>query len=166
MDFVAIIFFVVVVASLGAIFDAPWVPTGKKDYDRIAKLADLEAGQTFWDIGSGSGNLLFYAAQKYDAKCVGIEISPIWYAFSKIKSLFYKNVKIKFGDFHDFDFNNADVVYTFLTQPKYKKVKEKFDKEAKPGAKLIFAVWPVPDQTPNAEDLKPKSKPYYKYVQS
>lgn len=166
MDFGIILFFIIIVAFLGAMFDAPWVPTEKSDYDRIARLADLKSGQTFWDIGSGSGNLLFYISKKYNARCTGVEISPLWYVFSKVKSLFYKNVEIKFGNFHDFGFGDADVVYTFLTQPKYKKVKDKFDKEAKPGAKLIFAVWPVPDQTPNAEDLKLKSKPYYKYVKS
>jgi len=163
MDFSVIIYLLFVVVLIGAIFDAPWVPTKKSDYDRIATLADLRPGQIFWDIGSGSGNLLFYISKKYEVKCVGIEISPFWWIYSKSKSLFYENVEIKFGNFHNFDFSKADVVYTFLTQPRYKKVKDKFDKEVKPEAKLVFAVWPVEDEEPDKRDIKENSKPYYLY---
>ena len=67
---------------LGGFFGALWIPTRKKNYERIASLAELKPGMIFYDLGSGSGSLLFYLSKKYNIKCVGIEISPILYLYS------------------------------------------------------------------------------------
>src|SRR4030042_6669331 len=84
---------------LGGFYGVIWIPTKKKDYDRIAKLIDLKPGMTLYDLGSGTGDMLFYFSKRYNIKCVGIEISPILYLYSKCKFLFSKSVEIKYGDF-------------------------------------------------------------------
>src|SRR3989344_8748350 len=94
---------VLIILFLGAFFDAPWVPTRKKDFIRIAEIAELQPGMLFYDLGSGSGEMLFYLSQKYNIYCVGIEVSPILYLYSKVKSLFYKKVKIIYGNFYKHD---------------------------------------------------------------
>lgn len=147
MDILSIILalFVVCGASffMGSYFDAMWLPTKRSDYDRIAKLSKLKSGMTFCDLGSGSSNLLFYLAEKYRVNCVGIEIAPFWYLFSKIKSLFYNNVKIKYGNFYNQDISQVDVVYVYLLPRTYEKVKNKVVKELKIGGKLIISSWPL-----------------------
>jgi len=167
MDFfsILILFFIILIYTIftGIFYDAIWIPTRKKDYDRIAQLADLRPGITFYDLGSGSANILFYFSKKYDINCVGIEISLFWYFYSKIKSLFYKKVKIKYGNFYKHGISQADVIYVFLLPEAYPKLKNKIDKELKGGSKLILSYWPFEDRELINVNKKEGLAPYYLY---
>jgi len=159
-------FFVILGFSIfaGSYFDAMWLPTKRANYDRIAKLSQLKHGMLFYDIGSGSANMLFYLSKKYDVNCVGIEIAPFWYLYSKIKSLFYKKVKIKYGNFYKHNLSAADVVYVFLLPKNYSKIKNKTDKELKKEAKLILSSWPLKGVEPFNVDERENSISYYLYI--
>lgn len=139
--FLILIFILFTGLALGAFFDAPWVPTRKKDFDRIAELADLKPGMTLYELGSGTGAMLFYLSRKYKAHCVGIEVSPLFYLYSKIKSLFYKNVEIKYGNCYSPDLSKADVIYAWFMSSNLNKLKEKFKKSAKEDAKIVISCW-------------------------
>ena len=141
-----------------------WLPTKRADYDRIAKLSQLKPGMIFYDIGSGSADMLFYFSKKYNVNCVGIEIAIFWYLYSKIKSLFYKNIKIKYGNFYKHDLSSADVVYVFLLPKNYSKIKNKIDKDLKKGAKLILSSWPFENSKPVDVSREGDSMPYYLYI--
>ena len=130
---------------IGGLFGAIWIPTKKKDYERIARLAGLRPRMVFYDLGSGSADLLFYLSKKYKIRCVGIEISPILYLYSKIKSIFFKNVRIRYGDFLKHDLSEADVIYAFLLPRIYEKLQEKLCNDAKNESLIILSVWPFKD---------------------
>lgn len=149
---------------LGALFEAPWLPTTKKDFDRIAKLAGLQPGMLFYDLGSGSGELLFYLSKKYGVNCVGIEISPFLYLYSKIKSLFFRKVKIKYGNFYKYDLSEADVVYVFLFPKTYHKLKTKISSGLKTGTRIVLSYWPFKDREPAQISEKENSITYYLYI--
>jgi hypothetical protein len=127
---------------IGGLFGAMWIPTKKKDYERIAKLAGFRPGMVFYDLGSGNADLLFYLSKKYKIKCVGIEISPTLYLYSKIKAIFFKNVRIQYGNFFKYDLSEADVVYVFLLPKIYEKLQEKLCNDAKNESLIILSVWP------------------------
>lgn len=141
-----------------------WIPTKRKDFERIAQITNLKTGMVFYDLGSGTGDLLFYLAPKYKIKCVGIEISPFFYLYSKIKSFFYQNVEIKYGDFFKFNLKDADVIYFFLHPKLYQKLKEKILNEAKDGAIIIAAVWPFQNANPVKVSQKEKEVSYFVYI--
>ncbi len=163
---ISLLFFIIFIFAIfaGCYFDAMWLPTRRADYDRIARLSQLQSGMIFYDIGSGSANMLFYFSKKYNVSCVGIEIAPFWYLYSKIKSLFYKKVKIKYGNFYRYNLSAADVVYIFLLPKNYSKIKYKTDKELKKGAKLILSSWPFENSKPTNIDGEGSSSPYYLYI--
>lgn len=167
MDFfsILILFFIVLISVIfaGIFYDAIWVPTKKKDYDRIARLADLRSGMIFYDLGSGNANMLFYLSKKYDVNCVGIEVSPFWYVYSKIKSLFYRKVRIKYGNFYSHDISRADVVFAFLLPKTYPKLKNKFNEELKKEAKLVLSNWPFKSYEPNSVSKGKDLVSYYLY---
>ena len=162
---VLILLFIILICTIftGIFYDAIWIPTTKKDYDRIARLVNLRPGVTFYDLGSGDANMLFYFSKKYGVNCVGIEISPFLYFYSKIKSLFYKKVKIEYGNFYRYDISQADVIYVFLLPKAYPKLKNKIDKELKKESKLILSYWPFEDREPINIDKKEGLAPYYLY---
>ncbi len=159
-----ILFFIFVSLFFGALFEAPWLPTRKKDYHRIAELTELRPDTLFYDLGSGTGGMLFYLSRKYDANCIGIEISPVLYFYSKIKSLFYKKVNIKYGDFLKYDLSKADIIYAFLLPENFEKLKKKIDTEAKNGAKLILSCWPLKDDNSIRISKKEGEISYYVYI--
>ncbi len=150
----------------GALFDAPWVPTRKRDFERIAKLAKLQPGISFYDLGCGTGEMLFYLSSKYKVNCVGVEISPILYLYSKIKSLFYKRVKIIYGDFYQHNISKADIVYAFLMPKSMDKLKRKIKKESKKDARIIISCWSLQGYNPTLISQKNNRMTYYLYGKS
>lgn len=168
MDIFSILLMIFVIFGFGVFagcyFDAMWLPTKRANYDRIAKLSQLKSGAIFYDIGSGSADMLFYLSKKYDINCVGIEIAPFLYVYSKIRSLFYKKVKIKYGNFYKYNLSPADVVYIFLLPKNYSKIKDKISNELKRGTKLILSSWPFENSVPVDASKKENSTSYYLYI--
>jgi len=148
--FILLINTVILLTIIGGFFGAIWVPTKKKDYERIARLAGLRPGMVFYDLGSGNADLLFYLSKKYKIRCVGVEISPILYLYSKIKSIFFENVRIRYGNFLKYDLSEADTIYVFLLPRIYEKLQEKLCNDAKNESLIILSVWPFK----NAKYLK------------
>ncbi len=123
---------------------APWAPTKKEDVTRFLELAQIKGGEKVFDLGCGDGRLLFVAAEK-GAKVTGYEISLLPFIMAKIKQFRFpkrENTQIIFRDFWHVDLSQADLVYFFLMPKVYAKLKEKLDKELKPGARVIAYVWP------------------------
>jgi predicted RNA methylase len=149
---------------LGGFYGVIWLPTKKRDYERIAKLIDLKPGMTLCDLGSGTGNLLFYFSSKYNIKCIGIEISPVLYLYSKFKSLFFKKVEIKYGNFFKNDLSEADVIYAFLHPKMYEKLKEKIVHEVKKDSTIIvLSTWPFENLNPSKISQKNRDTTYFLY---
>src|SRR5436190_906790 len=68
---------------------APWVPTRKRDLERILRLAALKSGETFYELGCGDARVARYVArQRPDVHVVGIEMSPILYAIARLLTAF------------------------------------------------------------------------------
>lgn len=149
---------------VGGLWGALWIPTKKRDYERIAKLIDLRPGMSFYDLGSGTGDLLFYFSKNRGVQCVGIEVSPILYLYSKIKSLFFKNVEIRYGNFFNHDLSKADIIYTFLHPKMYGRLKNKMDTGIRKDSTLILlSTWPFKDVSPLKISEKNKEATYYLY---
>lgn len=164
--FITITIFLVIIFFSGSFFCAPWIPTMKKDFDRIAELAQLKSGMIFYDLGSGTGKMLFYFFDKYNISGVGIEISPILYLYSKIKSLlFYHNkVKIKYGNFLKCDLSKANVIYFFLRPNHYDKMEDKINSNLKKETKIIVSCWPLKKYQFVKISKNNNGLPYYLYI--
>src|ERR1700681_2648687 len=55
---------------------APYVSSPTRVVDRMLELANIKPGETLYDLGCGDGRILIAAAQQYQVKAVGVEISP------------------------------------------------------------------------------------------
>jgi methylase of polypeptide subunit release factors len=60
---------------LGKELDTPYVPTPQVVVDRMLDMAQLKAGETVIDLGSGDGRIMIEAAKKYGARGFGVETS-------------------------------------------------------------------------------------------
>lgn len=129
---------------------APWVPTKAQDVERFIKLANIQPGQVMMDLGCGDGRLLIAAADA-GAEAHGYELSLFPYVLAHIRRLFAKNrsrVHLYFGNALTKDLKNVDIIYSFLMPKVHNNLKEKFEQQLKPGAKMITYVWPIDGLTP------------------
>lgn len=158
--FIFVIFFILINFAWAGISAAPWVPSRKKDRQRILKLADVKEGNVVYDLGSGDGRWLFYFAKMSMAKEVrGFEISLLMFIISWIKKLFsgYPQVKISFKSLYHAPLNMADVVICFLMPKTLNNLLPKLEREMKPGAKFISYAFALPGKTPEIIEKNEKS---------
>ncbi len=129
-----------------------WVPTVKKDLKRILKVINLKPGQTFCELGAGNGRVSFFIGKKFPkSKIIALELALPLFIIGKIREFFYSgnNVTFKLKNLFKQNLSDVDVVYVFGLPSKLNtKLKEKFEKDLKSGAKVVSYVFEVKGLTP------------------
>lgn len=149
----AILSFFLFTMALGCISSAPWVPSRKGLRDMLVRSLDLRPGAVVYDLGCGSGDVLFSVARAFpETKLIGYEIGffPFLIAFLRkhVGGKKYKNVHIYFRDFFGQHFSDADVIFLFLMKKAYPKVLKKLQKEVRDDTIIAVEAWPFPSVTP------------------
>lgn len=121
-------------------FVAPFVPSPVQVIRQMLILADLRAGEVFFDLGAGDGRTVVMAAKEYGARAVGVELRED--LAKKALSTIYEQslqdrITIVNGDMFNVDLTSADVVFLYLTTSANEKVKPKLENELKRGARII-----------------------------
>jgi protein-L-isoaspartate O-methyltransferase len=130
---------------------APYVSSPTRVVDRMLELADIKPGETVYDLGSGDGRVLIAAVEKYKAHAVGVEISPklVVEAANNIqKAGIADQARVMQGDVMEADLNGADVVIIYLATSLNEKLRPRFEKFLKPGARVISHDYAVPGWKP------------------
>lgn len=136
--------------SFVLLFGAPYLPTQKKQVEVGLDLLDLKKGQTFYELGSGDGRVLKRAAVR-GYNCVGYELNPLLYIFSRIYTWKYrKNVKIVWGDFWKADLASADGIFVFLLDKYMAKLDKKIISSKKP-VRLVSYAFQIPGKKPASQ---------------
>lgn len=134
--FLSVVF---LIAAYAARIGAPTVATRRARIKDILEIANLQAGDVVYDLGSGCGDMVRAFAAIDGVRVVGFELSPLAYAASHISlaSCRIKNARILFKNFFCAPLGDADIVYCFLMPHSMQKLKEKFARELKPGTRVI-----------------------------
>jgi predicted RNA methylase len=103
-------------------------------------LAQLKAGEVFFDLGAGDGRTVIMAAKDFGARAVGVELRED--LVKKALSTVYEQglqdrVTIVNGDIFTVDLTSADVIFLYLTTSANEKVKPKLESELKRGVRVI-----------------------------
>src|SRR5690242_8843318 len=133
----------------GAFKAAPFVPTRQADVVRMLELAEIKPGERVFDLGAGDGRFLVTAARRFRAQPSGYEISLIPYLIGKLRLALagLPTSAIKFQDFFRVDLSSADVVMCFLTPMAMAKLVPKFQKELRPGTRIVSYAFSLPNWT-------------------
>lgn len=127
--------------------DSPWSPwwrTTPKLARIECKLAKIKKGDVIYDLGSGEGTALIIAAKEFGATGVGIEIDPFRAWQSKIAVLLSgvsNKIKIRRDNFFNVDISEATVIFLYLIPKTQIRLRPKFLKELKPGARVVTFVY-------------------------
>lgn len=130
--------------------DSPWSPwwrTNKKVAKRACSLAGVSRKDVVYELGSGDGEFILTAAEKFYAKnAVGIEIDYSRYLLSEIKRKLRRvdNAKFIRSDFKKIKLHEASVVYFYLVPRVIKRILPKLKKELRPGTKIISYRYEMP----------------------
>lgn len=173
-----ILFVIIGTMAWGSILAAPWVPTLSAQRKLLVDNLDLSAldprlrgdngMMTIYDLGCGSGSILFEFADRYpNAKCIGYDVAlfPLFIGLIvKLRHpIKYKNVSLRFGNFFKKHFADADVVVAFLMQKAYPKFIATLKRELKPNALIAIEAWPLPEIEPVQTIRGEKLVPWYVY---
>ncbi len=137
----------------GFLADAPFVPSSRRKRRAMLDLADVRAGETVIDAGSGDGSLLITSARR-GARAIGIESNPLLVLYSRIRASWSAerhSVTVIRGNLFSHPFHSADVLFLYLFPQTIEKLKEKLEKELKPGCRVVSNTFPIPGWTPEKE---------------
>jgi SAM-dependent methyltransferase len=126
----------------------PYVPSEMDDVRQMLKLANIRPGELVVDLGAGDGRILFLAAREYGARALGVEISPLRYALIWFKTRLFGlqgQVQVKLGNLYNADLSQAEVVMLYLMPGAVEKLRDKLERELKPGSRVVTNSYPIGD---------------------
>ena len=131
---------------------------------RMLDLADVHEGDVVIDLGSGDGRIIMTAAKDYQARAIGIEVDPLRLLWSRVMIRYRglsEKVKVRWGNFFNKELGDATVVTVYQLQGINDKLQLKFEKELKPGTRVVSHVFPFPGWEPRKVD---RESQVYLYV--
>jgi protein-L-isoaspartate O-methyltransferase len=130
---------------------APYVNSPTRVVDRMLELASIRPGETVYDLGCGDGRILIAAVQRFQAKAIGIEISPkiVAEARSRLKKAgIGDQAQVIQGDLLQADLTGADVVTIYLATSLNQELRPRLEKFLKPGARVVSHDYAIPGWKP------------------
>lgn len=144
--------------------DIHFVATPSAVVDAMLKVAGVTSEDCIYDLGSGDGRIVITAAQKYGARGVGIEIDPdlIRTANDRARRAGVSD-KVKFiqADLFKADLSEATVVTLYLSDSINMRLRSKFQRELKPGTRIVSHRFGMRDWPPEQELTVDKRKIYF-----
>jgi predicted RNA methylase len=106
----------------------------------MLSLAELKAGEVFFDLGCGDGRTVIMAAKDFGARAVGVELREdlVKKALSTVhEQNLQSRITIVNGDMFNVDLTSADVVFLYLTTSANEKIKPKLESELRRGVRVV-----------------------------
>ena len=137
------------------VFGAGYQPTPRRAVERMLRLAEVSERDTLFDLGAGTGAIVFRAARIYRARVVAVEVEPIRVLILRVRRAlgpFSDRITIRWGNLFRLDFREASVVTTFLWPDAMARLRPKFERELGNGARLVSHHHEVPGWVPEVYD--------------
>ncbi len=138
-------------------FGAGYQPTPKSAALEMLRLAELSPRDTLYDLGAGTGALVFRAVRIYRARAVGVEVEPVRFLVLWLRRALRgegDRIELRWGNLFGLDFRNATVVATFLWPGAMARLRPMLERSLQPGARLVSHCHEVPGWTATAYDPK------------
>jgi SAM-dependent methyltransferase len=162
---VAILLLLALSFAYAAARGAPWVPTRRADIDRLCRLADLNPGDVFYDLGCGDGRVCLEVSRRSGASGVGVELSLVQWMIGSLRAkLSGLPVSMRLADMDRVSLSDATAVYLFLLPEVYARLRPLLERDLRPGAKVLTYVWPMPGWEHDRLDHVEGSSDLYLYV--
>ena len=138
-----------------ALYGLPTVPTHPDRIRAALRLADLRAGEAFFDLGCGDGRTLVIAAREFKALATGIDIGPLQCLVSvgnAARNGVRHKVRVKRGNFFTANVASADVVFVYATSRELVRLQSHLARQLRSGARVVTIGSDFPDWEPAKTD--------------
>ncbi len=143
------------------LYGAGYQPTFRSSVLRMLDLARVGPGDCLYDLGAGTGAILFRAARRHHARVVGVEIEPFRYLILELRRLVggpRDQVRILWKNLFDIDLSEATVVALFLWPEAMRRLRPKLEAELRPGTRVVSHWHEMPGWRPREYD--PRTRVY------
>ncbi|HEU0122750.1 MAG TPA: class I SAM-dependent methyltransferase [Bryobacteraceae bacterium] len=120
--------------------EVPWVPSPNEVIDTLFRMAKVTAQDTVYDLGSGDGRVVIYAAKHFGARGVGIEIEGHRVAEARTAAIaagVVNRVRFIEQDAAQASIAGASVVFLYMYTSFMAKLKPKLLAELRPGTRVV-----------------------------
>ncbi|HKN06800.1 MAG TPA: SAM-dependent methyltransferase [Thermoplasmata archaeon] len=142
-------------------FGAGYQPTPRRSVETMLRFAEVGPRDTLYDLGAGTGAIVFRAARTYRARVVGVEVEPLRYLILRARRAsgpFADRITLRWGNLFDLDFRQATVITSFLWPGAMARLRPRFEAELPEGARVVSHCHAVPGWT--AEKYDPDTDVY------
>jgi hypothetical protein len=136
-------------------FGAGYQPTPRAVVQRMLDDAQVGPEDTLFDLGAGTGAIVFRAARERGARAVGIEVEPLRVLILRLRRWVggpVDRVRIQWGNLYGTDFRSATVVAVFLWPEAMARLRPLLEQQLRPGSRVVSHWHPIREWTPTSED--------------
>ena len=126
---------------------APFISSRPYVIKAVLKELKLKDEARVYELGSGRAGFLRAIEDNYrTARLVGVEYSLFPFFIAQLQiSLAHSKIKLRRENIFKTDINDANVVYCYLNINTMKQLKEKFERDCRPGTQIVSYMFRVPD---------------------
>jgi hypothetical protein len=136
-------------------FGAGYQPTPRAVVQRMLDDAEVGPADTLFDLGAGTGAIVFRAARERGARAVGVEVEPLRVLILRLRRWMggpVDRVRIQWGNLYGTDFRSATVVAVFLWPEAMARLRPLLERQLRPGSRVVSHWHPILGWTPASED--------------
>ena len=126
---------------------APYVPSPLNIVKKMLELAGAGEDDVVYDLGCGDGRILFTAVEDFNVKrAMGYELNPSMCGTIREKindKGLEKRIEVVNSNFFLADLSPASLITIYLTTSGNTKLKPKFEKELRGGARVVSHDFPI-----------------------
>ncbi len=137
------------------VFGAGYQPTPRRSVEVMLRFGEVGPRDTVYDLGAGTGAIVFRAARVYRARVVGVEVEPLRYLILLIRRAsgpFGDRISLRWGNLFLLDFHEATVITAFLWPGAMARLRPKFEAELPNGARVVSHCHRIVGWTPERHD--------------
>lgn len=139
------------------VYGAGYQPTPRRSVEAMLRLAEVGPADVVFDLGAGTGAIVFRAARTYRAQVLAVEVEPIRVAILRLRRRLgpaSDRIRIRWGNLFGIDFRGATVVTCFLWPGAMERLRPKFEAELAAGTRVVSHHHEVPGWTPTVFDAE------------
>ena len=133
--------------------DTPFVTTPQNVVDAMLDLAQMRAGDTLIDLGSGDGRIVITAAKRFGVNGLGVDIDPRLVQMARATAAregVADKTRFEVQDLFDTDLTRASVITLYLLPDVNELLKPRLLK-LKAGTRIVSHDWDMRDWKPERE---------------
>ncbi|MCI4362744.1 MAG: class I SAM-dependent methyltransferase [Thermoplasmata archaeon] len=138
-------------------FGAGYQPAPRAVVERMLGDAAVGPEDTLFDLGAGTGAIIFRAARERGARVVGVEVEPVRVLILRLRRWAggpRDRVRIQWGNLYGTDFRRATVVAVFLWPEAMERLRPLLETQLGAGSRVVSHWHPIVGWTPASVDAR------------